>query len=431
VVSLAVASFAPASTPALSDRAQADAHARARTPAQIAPGNVEGPRRRLMAWSRLLPHADPHDDGMMPCVRRVKIGLLCWRRIVPLPPRPKRLGPYDVIAKIAGGGMATVYLGRARDPGGADRIAAVKVVRHDLAQDERFVAMFLDEAKILSRMSHPNISRTLEYGITDDERFIAMELLLGRTVADMWEACKTHGLSLRLDLAAWIVARVAEALHYAHELTDDDGNPLNVIHRDVNPSNIFLTYEGEVKLIDFGLAKARGGRAKSSSGIIKGKIAYLSPEQIEQTPLDRRSDLYSLGTTLWEMTTMRRLFKRNEEIATFKAIRAGLVPDPRATVKSYPEELWHVVRRTLEREPDARYPTCAVLARDLDAFVTRLGTASTMPALASAVLDKLFEGERARQTGWLKRTSGLRPDTARGTVAPPAPIAASPRPRPR
>jgi eukaryotic-like serine/threonine-protein kinase len=349
---------------------------------------------------------------------------------VPFPPRPKRLGPYDVIAKIAGGGMAMVYLGRARDPGG-DQIAAIKVVRHDLAQDERFVAMFLDEAKVLSRMNHPNISRTLQFGIADDKSFIAMELLLGRTLADMWDACKERKLSLRLDLAAWVAARVAEALHYAHELKDEDGNPLHVIHRDVNPSNIFLTYEGQVKLIDFGLAKTNGRRAKSSAGIVKGKIAYLSPEQIDQSALDRRSDLYSLGTTLWEMTTMRRLFKRDDDVATLKAIHAGLVPDPRATVKDYPEELWAIVRRALRRDRADRYATGAELAVDLDAFVASLGKAETMPALASAVLDKLFEGERARQTGWLRRTSGLGPDSLRGTMMPPAPIATAPRARPR
>jgi serine/threonine protein kinase len=342
---------------------------------------------------------------------------------VSIPTRPKRLGPYDVIAKIAGGGMATIYLGRARDESGDERVAAIKVIRHELRHDAHIVRMFLDEANILSRLSHPNIAGTYEYGSDDELHFIAMELLVGRTVLDVWKACRDKRLSLRLDLAAWIGARVAGALQSAHDLTDEHGAPLHVIHRDVNPSNIFLTHSGEVKLFDFGLAKARGQLAKSRAGIVKGKLEYLSPEQVAQTTIDRRSDIFMLGTTVWELSTMRRLFKRDDDVETLLAVKAGLVPDPRATVPTYPEELWRIVKHALERDPDHRYATAAELGNALDGFVQDYGAGDDMPALVSAILDNLFPGERHRQAGWLRRSSAARTAPPRATLAPPVPLA--------
>jgi serine/threonine protein kinase len=329
------------------------------------------------------------------------------------------LGPYEVLAKIAGGGMATVFLGRASGPGGVERIAAVKAIKAELSKQEQFVTMFLDEAKILSRLEHPNIARTLEFGVSGEQHFIAMELLLGRTLLDVWEACVERALPLRLDLAAWICARVADGLHYAHELCDKDGTWLNVIHRDVNPSNIFLTYDGEVKLFDFGLARAKGRRHKTESGIVKGKVAYLSPEQLEQLPIDRRSDIFTLGTTLWEMTTMRRLFKREHDLATALAIKEAKVTDPRPLVHRYPDELWRIVQRALAKDRNDRYQRAADLARDLDEFAGA-SSKEEMPKLFGQVLDDLFPGDRERQMAWLQTTKALPPSNMKATIAPPA-----------
>lgn len=345
---------------------------------------------------------------------------------MPAPPRPKRLGPYEVVVKIAGGGMATIYLGRARDENGDERVAAIKVIRHELRHDAHVVRMFLDEAKILSRLSHPNIAQTYEFGSDEELHFIAMELLVGRTVLDVFQACRAKRLSLRLDMAAWIGARVAEALQYAHDLTDERGRPLHVIHRDVNPSNIFLTHSGEVKLFDFGLAKASGRDAKSRTDIVKGKLAYLSPEQVAQMPIDRRSDVFMLGTTVWELSTMRRLFKRDDDVETLLAVKAGLVPDPRATVPTYPEVLWRIVKHALERDPNERYPTAADFGRALDGFVHASGGAEDMPALVGAILEELFPGERQKQAMWLRRSRAQQLATPRATMAPPAPIAGTP-----
>jgi serine/threonine-protein kinase len=343
---------------------------------------------------------------------------------VPEAQRPARLGAYDIVAKIAGGGMATIYLGRERDPGGHGHVAAIKVIKQELAQQDEFVQMFMDEAKILSLLNHPNLTSALQYGVTGNQRFIAMELLLGRTVLDAWQACSARELSFGLDLSAWIGARVADGLHYAHELRDETGQLIQLIHRDVTPSNIFLTYEGEVKLFDFGLAKAKGRRHATKAGVVKGKVSYFAPEQIEMLPLDRRSDIYTLGVTLWELTTMTRLFQRETDVDAVFAIRAGLVPDPREIVDGYPDELWRIIGKALDMDRDKRYSTADDLARDLDRFVQSFGglASSRMPDRIRELLGDLFPGERERQAAWLRATSASGSRASGVTVSPPAPM---------
>ncbi len=330
----------------------------------------------------------------------------------------KTLGRFEVGAKIGGGGMATVYLGREMRDDGTEELVALKVIRDELANDEQFTAMFVDEAKILARLSHPNVIQTLEYGVTDAHRFIAMELLNGRTAADVWDVLLGEGERFDVGLTAWICARVADGLHSAHELVDEDGSPLGVIHRDVNPTNIFLTHTGEVKLIDFGLARAKVRVSKSADGIVKGKIPYLAPEQALGLPIDRRIDVYALGTTLWEMATMKRLFKRENDIATLKAIRDARIPDPRADQPDFPEALWKIIERALRRDRDERYQTAAEMRTDLDAFA-RL-SAPHMPK-AAALVSRLFPGGEARQAKWLRDAASVRVASTT-TLPPPAPV---------
>lgn len=314
------------------------------------------------------------------------------------PTRPVRLGRHSVLAKIAGGGLSTIYLGRRIDDG---QLVALKVVRHDLHGDEVVHTMFSDEARLLERLVHPNIVRTLEHGVCGDHSFIAMELLLGTTLAGVQRACAARGMGLHPDAIAWIGARVADALHYAHELKDERGQPLAIIHRDVNPLNIFLTFDGEVKLIDFGLAKSRGRATATLPGIVKGKLPYLSPEQILQLPADRRCDLFSLGTTLWELCTQRRLFGRSTDIETVRAVHCGPIPDPRTITPEIPKELSAIILRALERDRDRRYPTAAKLARDLDGTFAARGARQATARLAQ-MQRALFPSELERQRGWSK-----------------------------
>jgi eukaryotic-like serine/threonine-protein kinase len=335
----------------------------------------------------------------------------------------KRLGAYEVIAQIGAGGMATVYLGRVRDDAGEERVAAIKVVKQELAGQDEFVQMFLDEAHILSLLHHPNLSAALEYGTSGDRHFIAMEFLMGRTVKEVWDAAVAQGSSLGFDLPAWICARVADGLFYAHGLCDGGGNPLHLIHRDVNPGNIFLTYGNEVKLFDFGLAKAKGKRHTTRAGVIKGKVSYLSPEQIEMLPLDGRSDIYALGVALWELTTMRRLFQASTDLEVVAAIRAGRVPDARELAPNYPDRLWSIVSKALQRDRADRYATAKELADDLDRFVLeRRPGAGWMQGRLAALLDDLFLGERKRQDGWLPRTTSHPAAGGLPMVQPPAPM---------
>jgi serine/threonine-protein kinase len=306
---------------------------------------------------------------------------------------PPSLGRYEIGAKLADGGMATIYLGRRT----VDRqLVAIKRIREDYAKSDDFLRMFLDEATLSARLRHPRIVRSFELVREGRAAFIAMELLRGQSLWSVWDACRMRGIRLRCEIIAWIGARVAEGLHYAHELADERGRPLEVVHRDVNATNIFVTYDGDVKILDFGLAKASNRASRTAAGIIKGKVAYMSPEQAIGAPIDRRTDLFALGTTLWELACDRRLFKHVDEIETLRRVHAAEVPDPGTLVRGFPQELSRVILKALERDRDRRYATGAALSCDLDAFVGRragqreLGT--MMRELFSADAERMESG---------------------------------------
>jgi len=343
---------------------------------------------------------------------------------------PPRLGRYDVRAKIGEGGMATVYLGRLAGPPGHEhqfeRVVALKVIKEEFCRHPEFVTMFLDEAKIISRLSHPNCVQVIELGNEGDRLFIAMELLVGQSLWEIWDACRTRNVRLRYDLAAWIGARVAEGLHHAHEVRDAQGQPQMLVHRDVNASNIIVTYGGHVKVIDFGLAKAKGRAYKTAGGVVKGKLAYLSPEQVAGHPVDRRADVFALGTTLWELVVDRRLFKTKDDAETLKRVYAADVPDPTTLVDGFPPALWHVLQRALARDPAHRYATAAEFARALDEFGRSEGRAVDAMALTQ-VMRELFAEEAARDQRWIAEASAPGPAPA-STMHPPPLMTAPPPP---
>ena len=314
---------------------------------------------------------------------------------------PASLGRYEICGKLAEGGMATIYLGRLHGPKGFGRTVALKMLRPECAHDPNFVAMFIDEANLLGKLAHPNIVQIYELGEEDGQLFIAMEMLFGESLAQIWDECRMRNARLRGDLVAWIGARVAEALHHAHELCDTDGSPQNIVHRDVNPTNLFVTYDGHVKLLDFGLVKAVRKVAQTQIGVVKGKLAYLSPEQITGKTVDRRSDIFSLAATLYEVSTDQRLFKRETDEATIEAVREALVPDPTSSVPDYPSLLWLVLRRALERDPTERYATGQELARDLDGVARAQGSIIQTSTLAE-IMGELFGKDRVREISLLR-----------------------------
>jgi eukaryotic-like serine/threonine-protein kinase len=310
-----------------------------------------------------------------------------------------RLGRYEVRSKIAEGGMAILYLGRS--PDSARPIVALKVIRPEYARDLQFVAMFLDEAKLTSRLDHPSIVKIYEQASQDGKLFIAMELLFGQSLAMVWEASDKRGPRLPTEVVAFVGARVADGLHHAHELRDETGVPQEVVHRDINPSNIFVTYGGHVKIIDFGLAKAVDRLTSTIAGVVKGKLAYMSPEQIVGPRIDRRTDIFALGTTLWELTVGRRLFKAPNDAETMRNVKEARVPDPRSLVPGFPPALADILMRALARDPGERYATAAELSKDLDAFVMK-GGRIVNPATLLEIMTSLFPNERDRDASWFE-----------------------------
>jgi hypothetical protein len=285
----------------------------------------------------------------------------------------ERLGDYDVLAPISEGGMASVWLGRSTAH--PERLVALKVIRAEHGRNKDFVAMFVDESRIASRLTHPNIVSIVGVGHDGKRHFLAMEVLRGHTLLALWKAAHAQGKRLPYGVVAWMGARIADALHYAHEQIDDKGDLEHLVHRDVNPANIFITREGVPKLIDFGLAKARDRIASTAIGVVKGKLAYLAPEQAHGQPADRRSDVFALGVTLWETTLDRRLFLDDTDVDTIRRVRETQVPDPTTLDERYPRALADAVSRALARNPNDRWQTAAQLRDALDGFVASVDQA--------------------------------------------------------
>ena len=274
-----------------------------------------------------------------------------------IPPGARSFGKYELLARLAVGGMAEIFLARRRAADDKAEMVVIKRVLPHLAEDARFVAMFRDEARLASRIEHVNACRVLELGSVGDTYFIAMEYLHGVPLSRVLLRSARTSDQLDIRFIAGVMQQSCAGLHHAHELSAPDGRLLDVVHRDVSPPNIFVTTDGQVKLLDFGVAKARGASQKTRTGTVKGKNAYMSPEQVLGEPVDRRSDLFSLGIVMWESLTASRLFLRDTDFETFRSITKGDIPDLRKQRPDVPEPLAQVVGRALERDRDKRYAT--------------------------------------------------------------------------
>lgn len=312
------------------------------------------------------------------------------------------VGPYRVLGEIGVGGMAAVYLGRIDGPGGFQKWVALKRIHPHLVEDQRFVHMFLDEARIAARIQHPHVAQVYDLYLQDKTYWIVMEYLHGESVRELMRRLAKKQKRLPTLLTARLCADAARGIHAAHELKGKSGRPLNLVHRDLTPHNLFLTFDGVTKVVDFGIAKAAERLASTRVGTLKGKIAYMSPEQVRGEDVDRRTDVFALGVVLWELLTQRRLFRAESDIETMERVQACVVPPPSAIIEECPDELETVVLRALTKDKNHRYQNALELARALEAFLIRSGKVVDGSDL-SAYLGDIFAqrvSERDAHLAW-------------------------------
>ncbi len=284
------------------------------------------------------------------------------------------MGRYRVLDEIGIGGMGRVHLASVEGPGGFLKWVAIKRIHRHLITDPSAVQMFFDEACLAARISHPNVATVIDLGEDDEGYFIAMEYLHGEPLREIVRRAEDHGRRVPYDVACRILTDAAEGLHAAHELTDGAGHRLNVVHRDVSPHNLFVTYDGITKVVDFGIAKFRSRVTTTNAAELRGKLAYMSPEQVRGETIDRRSDVFALGIVAWELTTGHRLFAAGHEGTIVMKIHGGDVPPPSSIVPDYPRELEAVVMRALAPDRAQRYATARDLARALQMMMLVRGT---------------------------------------------------------
>jgi len=300
---------------------------------------------------------------------------------------PRPLGPYTLLRRLAAGGMAEVYLGKVAGAAGFEKLVAIKRIHPHRAADRGFRSMLLDEAKLSVTLNHRNIVQTLDLGCVDGGYVLVMEHVEGYDAQQVLDALRQSSRSLPVDLAAHVIAEVCRGLDYAHGHRDEQGAPSGIVHRDVSPQNVLLSFAGEVKIADFGIAKANSRRSDPESGVIKGKYFYMSPEQAWAEPLDHRSDIFSAGVVLWELLVGERLHQGSHIQSLLDAVRRADVPAPSSRRSEIPRELDAIVARATAANPAERYTDAGVMA---DALVFYL--ADRPPVHASRQIGELLSG---------------------------------------
>jgi serine/threonine protein kinase len=341
--------------------------------------------------------------------------------------KPIQFGKYYLLDRINVGGMAEVWRAKAFGVEGFERLLAVKRILPNIAEDEEFITMFIDEAKIAVQLGHANICQIFDLGKVDDSYFIALEFVHGKDLRAIFDRCKQKPVdgstAMPLAQACFVVMKACEGLDYAHNKRDAQGHEVNLVHRDVSPQNVLISYEGEVKLIDFGIAKAAGKASKTQQGILKGKFGYMSPEQVRGLPLDRRSDIFSLGIVLYELLTGERLFVGESDFSTLEKVRNVEILPPSTYNRRISDELERIVMKALAKDVDDRYQNAIDLHDDLQAFMYTAGEFYSRKDLA-AWMKKVFVSEIEQESAKLEAFRQMPvPQLER-----PAPAAAPPPP---
>ena len=285
---------------------------------------------------------------------------------------PQRFGKFWLVDKVAAGGMAEIFRAVGFMADGRQRTLAIKRILPQFSDDEEFVSLLIDEAKLMVRLNHPNIVPIVEFGKAESSYYIAMDFVEGTTLKDLFRRVREKGEQFSFDLAIHIVREIGLGLSYAHRKTDDGGKSLDLVHRDISPANILISFDGEVKIADFGISKATNQSHSTRIGVIRGKTGYMSPEQTKGgTVIDLRSDIYSMGIILYELLTGERLYKAKSVPEALRIIREGKIPPMASRRPGVPDDLERIVRKALAQKPDDRYQRTEGLLDELNEFLTR------------------------------------------------------------
>ncbi len=316
-----------------------------------------------------------------------------------------RLGRYEIITHLAAGGMATVFLGRALGAAGFHRLVAIKLLHPHISADQQFTTMFLDEARLAAGIRHPNVVPTLDLQQGPEGPYLVMEFVEGESLLNLLRNTVKTSKPMPAGVALRIVLDALHGLHAAHELTNDHGEPLNLVHRDVSPHNILVGVDGVTRIVDFGVARAEERIGTTRDGQVKGKLAYMAPEQTTAEPVDRRVDVFTAGIVLWESLTGKRLFRGQTDAEVLRNLLDKPIPKLREVSPGYPQALENVCARALNRDRDERFDTAAEFAEALEQAAEGLGVATPKQVgafvrdMAGDVIDSVMRRVRAFQEG--------------------------------
>jgi eukaryotic-like serine/threonine-protein kinase len=342
--------------------------------------------------------------------------------------QPIPFGKYLLLDRVNIGGMAEVWRAKTFGAGGFERLVAIKRILPNIAEDEDFITMFIDEAKITVQLNHSNIAKIEELAHLMNSYFIAMEYVSGKDVRAIFDRCRKNGEPAPIAMACFILAQSAEGLDYAHRAKDNQGRDMGIVHRDVSPQNLLVSYDGEVKVIDFGIAKAANKATRTQAGILKGKFGYMSPEQIRGLPLDGRSDIFALGVCLFEVLTGERLFVGDSDFSVLEKVRKVEMLPPSYFNKKIPDALEKIVLKALAKDVTDRYQYASQLAEDLRAFMYGNGFGYTRQELA-AFMKVAFAEEYQKETSRIAEYNDIKAPAAMQAAAQLPPIASLPPPR--
>jgi serine/threonine-protein kinase len=303
---------------------------------------------------------------------------------------------YRVVEKLESGGMAEVFRAESEGLQGFRKQVAIKRVLPHLSSKKKFIQMFLDEARLSAQLTHSNCVQVFDIGVGDNAFFIVMEFVDGANLKSIVEAIKKGGKEFPVEAAVYLSLEITKGLSYAHELTDQQGIPLHIVHRDISPPNVLVTKFGEVKIVDFGLAKANSQLEKSEPGIIKGKFSYLSPEAAMGQEVDARTDVFAVGIMLWELLAGQRLFLGDTDFQTVKKVQAAVVPSISQINRKVPAELERIINKSLARDPTQRYPTARDLGQELSKFMFKFGVPVSTFDIARLVQGAMKERQKHR-----------------------------------